>query len=367
MFTQPESHSRVPSGPITPILNQVAICSLTSSNDIYSHHDLSNVILPQLNLPISPNPEDLDASKRSSAAPTLRGLDPVTTPLGNALPVVKRELRHKVDMAEPTDLIVSWDGHDDPENPKKCVLRLIHAFQIVMNLPCSWSIRRKWMATVMVASRLSELKASWIFTDKLSNLSFSHSQSHIHLTQSQLTSSHRASPIPSGLLPPRSHSRADSTPRDPFSMANNASASNINKRHASPSKVSSSAQFPNPLFDVIWLSGELQPATGRTYDARLASREMHLLGNLPHLPTHLPTSLAASPSTLYLLTTASYSALPNTSSGKDNSWGSLSYLASYDALNRSEDFSTLVRCHIHQSFRSHYPRHYQRWRTMYQN
>ena len=205
------------------------------------------------------------------------------------------------------------------------------------------------------------------FTDKLSNLSFSHSQSHIHLTQSQLTSSHRASPIPSGLLPPRSHSRADSTPRDPFSMANNASASNINKRHTSPSKVSSSAQFPNPLFDVIWLSSELQPATGRTYDARLASREMHLLGNLPHLPTHLPTSLAASPSTLYLLTTASSSALPNTSSGKDNSWGSLSYLASYDALNRSEDLNTLVRRHIHQSFRSHHPRHYQCWRTMYQN
>ena len=172
MFTQPESHSRVPSGPITPILNQVAICSLTSSNDIYSHHDLSNVILPQLNLPISPNPEDLDASKRSSAAPTLRGLDPVTTCLGNASPVVKRELRHKVDMAEPTDHIVSWDGHDDPKNPKKCVLRLIHAFQIVMNLPCSWSIRRKWMATVMVASRLSELKASWIFHGQVVEFEF---------------------------------------------------------------------------------------------------------------------------------------------------------------------------------------------------
>ena len=191
------------------------------------------------------------------------------------------------------------------------------------------------------------------FTDKLLNSSFSHSQSHIHLTQS-----------PSGLLPPRSHLRADSTPRDPFSMANNA---NINKRHTSPSKVSSSAQFPNPLFDLIWLSGELQPGTGITYDARLVSREMHRLGNLSHLPIHLPTSLAASSSTLYLPTTASSSALPSTSSGKDNSWGSLSYLASYDALNRSEDLNTLVRRHIHQSFRSHHPRHYQCWRTMYQN
>ena len=160
------------------------------------------------------------------------------------------------------------------------------------------------------------------FTDKLSSSSSSHSQSHIHLTQTQLTSGHRASPIPSGLLPPRSHSRADSTPRDPFSMANNASASNINKPHTSPSKVSSSAQFSNPLFDVTWLSGELQSTTGRTYDARLVSREMHRLGNLSHLPTHLPTSLPSS-STLNLPTTASSSALPNTSSGKDDSWGSL--------------------------------------------
>ena len=153
MFTQPESHSRVPSGPITPILNQVVICSLTSSNDIYSHHDLSNVILPQHNLPISHNPEDLDTSKRSSAAPTLRGLDPVTTRLGNASTVMKRELRHKVDMAEPTDLIISWDGPHDPENPQKCVLRLIHTFQIVMNLPCSWSTRRErsWLHHVYIS------------------------------------------------------------------------------------------------------------------------------------------------------------------------------------------------------------------------
>ena len=90
------------------------------------------------NLPISHNPEDLDTSKRSSAAPTLRGLDPVTTRLDNASAVVKKELRHKVDVAEPTDLIVSWDGPDDPENPKKWVLRLIHAFQIITYL--SWQL-----------------------------------------------------------------------------------------------------------------------------------------------------------------------------------------------------------------------------------
>ena len=94
------------------------------------------------------------------------------------------------------------------------------------------------------------------FTDKLS--SSSSSQSQIHLTQSQSTSTHRASPIPSGLLPPRSHSRADSTPKDPFAMSsNNASTSNINKPHTSPSKVSSSAQFSNTLFDVARLAGEL--------------------------------------------------------------------------------------------------------------
>lgn len=159
------------------------------------------------------------------------------------------------------------------------------------------------------------------FTDKLSGSSSSQSQSH-H-TQSQSTSGHRASPIPSGLLPPRSHSRADSAPRDPLTMAsNNASTSNLNKPHTSPSKVSSSAKFLSPLFDVR-PSGEFQSTTGRTYDARLVSREMHRLGNLSHLPTHLPASLAASASNLNLPTTVSSSTLPSTSSGKDDSWGSL--------------------------------------------
>ena len=86
--------------------------------------------------PVPHNSEDLNTSKRSSVAPTLRDFDPAH--LGDASPVTKKELHHKVDVAEPKDLIVSWDGPDDPENPKKCVLRLIHAFQIVMNL--SWQL-----------------------------------------------------------------------------------------------------------------------------------------------------------------------------------------------------------------------------------
>jgi hypothetical protein len=71
------------------------------------------------------------------------------------------------------------------------------------------------------------------FTDKLSAAT---SQSQTHSTA---TSAHRASPVPphSGLLPPRSHSRADSGPWEP-TMASLSSTANISKVHTSPSKVS---------------------------------------------------------------------------------------------------------------------------------
>jgi hypothetical protein len=78
------------------------------------------------------------------------------------------------------------------------------------------------------------------FADKLSGAS-----SHSNHQQSPSTSGHRASPVPfhssSGLLPPRSHSRADSAPRDPPSsnMASSSSAANASKVHTSPSKVCS--------------------------------------------------------------------------------------------------------------------------------
>jgi hypothetical protein len=79
------------------------------------------------------------------------------------------------------------------------------------------------------------------FADKLSGASSSQSHSHHH-QQSTSTSGLRASPVPShsnsGLLPPRSHSRAEST-RDPSSiMASSSSTANANKVHTSPSKVS---------------------------------------------------------------------------------------------------------------------------------
>ena len=78
------------------------------------------------------------------------------------------------------------------------------------------------------------------FADKLSGASSSQS----HIQPSTSTSGHRASPVPShsnnSLLPPRSHSRADST-RDPSSlspMASSSSPANASKVHTSPSKVS---------------------------------------------------------------------------------------------------------------------------------
>lgn len=82
------------------------------------------------------------------------------------------------------------------------------------------------------------------FTDKLSGGSSSQSL-QTHNSQGPSASGHRSSPIPShpGLIPPRSHSRVDSNPRDPSIMASSVSIPNTNKPHTSPSKVSSMYMF----------------------------------------------------------------------------------------------------------------------------
>lgn len=174
------------------------------------------------------------------------------------------------------------------------------------------------------------------FADKLSGNtgSTSNSQSQANHTQSASTSGLRVSPVPHsspGLLPPRSHSRADSTPRDlpsstsMTSLSSNPNANANSKVHTSPSKVQYTSTDRLRIIDHC--SCDLQTTTGRTYDARLVSREMHRLGNLTHLPTHLPTSLtaasSASVSTLTLPTSASVSALPSLSTERDNPFQSL--------------------------------------------
>jgi hypothetical protein len=53
-------------------------------------------------------------------------------------------------------------------------------------------------------------------------------------------------PFHSGLLPPRSHSRADSGPWEPSAMASISSASIVKQVHTSPSKVSvSDTHYPS--------------------------------------------------------------------------------------------------------------------------
>ncbi|KZP34332.1 HbrB-domain-containing protein [Athelia psychrophila] len=152
-----------------------------------------------------------------------------------------------------------------------------------------------------------------------------------------------------GLMPPRSSSRAESTLRD-LSASMAASSSNLStvtgsssKAHTSPSKMT----------------------TGRTYDARLVSREMHRLGTLtnPHLgppSTHLAPSLVPTPSasasasniTLPTLATPPPLALPSLATERDNPWGSLHVhvlpLFNGEPLRVPiEDLNALVRRHIH--------------------
>ncbi|KII92235.1 hypothetical protein PLICRDRAFT_50655 [Plicaturopsis crispa FD-325 SS-3] len=124
---------------------------------------------------------------------------------------------------------------------------------------------------------------------------------------SQSTSGASLRPVPSSLLPPRSHSRADSAlavSRDAAASpvpAGSSSNPNAGKGHTSPSKAST-----------------------RTYDSKLVSREMHRLGNLAHLPAPL-LSAATSASSLALAAPSnmSSSGLSSASLTNDNPWGAL--------------------------------------------
>lgn len=87
--------------------------------------------------------EDLDASRRSSAAPTLRDTDPVVTHLGDASPVIeKKELYDDAaGVAAPTDtLIIDWDGPDDPQNPKKSVFEYFVCVCVYSQLLMWWLV-----------------------------------------------------------------------------------------------------------------------------------------------------------------------------------------------------------------------------------
>lgn len=111
----------------------------------------------------------------------------------------------------------------------------------------------------------SHSKRLGFFADKLSGASSSQS----HHQHSASTSGHRASPIPfhssGGLLPPRSHSRADSTHRDQTSsaMASSSSTANASKVHTSPSKVCICAYQPAAYSEYIVNNGQnIQLHTG---------------------------------------------------------------------------------------------------------
>ncbi|RPD54187.1 HbrB-domain-containing protein [Lentinus tigrinus ALCF2SS1-6] len=175
--------------------------------------------------------------------------------------------------------------------------------------------------------------------------SASHLHSHAHSSHlapspaSVASSAQRSgtTPIPSSLLPARSHSRADSAlPRDPREGAHSpvplqsmaSPANQPNKGHTSPSKASST----------------------RTYDSKLVSREMHRLGNLAHLPSLAP-AISAPQSTITL--NMPPSAAPNISAAlaTESPWASLHVLILPLFNNEPlrcpiEDLNQLVRRHI---------------------
>lgn len=149
-------------------------------------------------------------------------------------------------------------------------------------------------------------------------------------------------PIPAQLLPPRTHSRADSAlsalsvPRDSSAspapaMASSSStpASTSLKSHTSPSK----------------------PASGRTYDSKLVSREMHRLGNLAHLPGVVAAAASATSLALPGSTPAIQAPMMATISSSDNPWAQLHVhvlpLFNGEPLRIPiEDLNALVKKHI---------------------
>ncbi|KAF7977425.1 hypothetical protein HWV62_3572 [Athelia sp. TMB] len=159
---------------------------------------------------------------------------------------------------------------------------------------------------------------------------------HHHTSPShRTTTTHNQMPLPpnAGLLPPRSHSRADSAPREaafPGGSMPAPSSSNLSMNSAAASKPHTSPS---------------KTTAGRTYDARLVSREMHRLGTLSpaHSHVHLPHAhLPAAP-----LPPAPTPAADE----RDNPWGALHVhvlpLFNGEPLRVPiEDLNALVRRHV---------------------
>ena len=56
------------------------------------------------------------------------------------------------DQKQSPEIIIDWDGPQDPDNPKKSVRHLFLAQSRLLLSLYSWSFRRKWAATFVVSS-----------------------------------------------------------------------------------------------------------------------------------------------------------------------------------------------------------------------
>ncbi|KDQ57725.1 hypothetical protein JAAARDRAFT_156667 [Jaapia argillacea MUCL 33604] len=151
-------------------------------------------------------------------------------------------------------------------------------------------------------------------------------------------------PIPVQLLPPRTHSRAESALAGLGVPTRESSASPIPGAAAMSASTSPSGMGMKPH------ASPSKASSGRTYDSKLVSREMHRLGNLAH---NLPAAVAAaaSASSLTLPTTNISAPTLSSSSSGDNPWGQLHVhvlpLFNGEPLRIPiEDLNTLVKRHI---------------------
>ncbi|TFK54029.1 HbrB-domain-containing protein [Heliocybe sulcata] len=150
-------------------------------------------------------------------------------------------------------------------------------------------------------------------------------------------------PIPSQLLPPRTHSRADSVLS--FSIPRDSSASPV------PPPMASSSSSPATI-GIKSHTSPSKPSSGRTYDSKLVSREMHRLGNLAHLPSVV--AAAASATSLALPGSAPAISAPSimaSLSSSDNPWAQLHVhvlpLFNGEPLRIPiEDLNALVKKHV---------------------
>ncbi|KAF9529288.1 HbrB-like-domain-containing protein [Crepidotus variabilis] len=146
----------------------------------------------------------------------------------------------------------------------------------------------------------------------------------------------KSSLLPSQLLHPHSHSRADSNPTSPSSLSPSGLSvsspmSSSTKPHTSPSKAS----------------------YGRTYDPKHVQREMHRLGTLAHLPSALAPQLSSTPSgtSLSMPTQSGMSQSTSSLNSTTDPWGALHVhvlpLFNGEPLRIPiEDLNVLVKRHI---------------------